>query len=91
MQLQHNDFLGFTPEHMMLKDFIIQIPQYCDNNFENFMDDSLADFEESVNFFNFSVDHAPHVSLNQPFEVLHQENSRSNKNRHFDKQHRKRS
>ena len=55
------------------------------------MDDSLADFEESVNFFNFSVDHAPHVSLNQPFEVLHQENSRSNNNRHFDKQHRKRS
>ena len=55
------------------------------------MDDSLADFEESVNFFNFSVDHAPHVSLNQPFEVFHQENSRGNNNRHFDKQHRKRS
>ena len=55
------------------------------------MDDSLADFEESVNFFNFSVDHAPHASLNQPFEVLHQENSRSNNNRHFDKLHRKRS
>ena len=67
------------------------IPQYCDNNFDNFVDDSLADFEESVNFSNFSVDHAPHVSLNQPFEVLHQENSHSDNNRHFDKQHGKRS
>ena len=55
------------------------------------MDDSLADFEESVKFFNFSVDHTSHVSLNQPFEVLHQENSRSNSKGHFDKQHRKRS
>ena len=40
-------------------------PHYCDNNFDNFVDDSLADFDESVNFFNFSVDNAPHVSLNQ--------------------------
>ena len=29
------------------------------------------------------------MSLNQPLEVLHQENSRSNNNRHFDKQHRR--
>ena len=65
------------------------MPQYCDNNFDNFVDDSLADFEESVNFFNFLVDHAPYVSLNQPFEVLHQENSHCNNNRHFNKQHRK--
>ena len=31
------------------------------------------------------------MSLNQPFEVSHQENSRSSNNRHFDKQQRKRS
>ena len=31
------------------------------------------------------------MSLNQPFEVLHQENSRRNNTSDFDKQHRKRS
>ena len=46
---------------------------YCDYHFDNFVDDNLADFDESVNFFNFSVDNAPHVSLSQPFEALHQE------------------
>ena len=51
----------------------------------------LQTLKSQLTFFNFSVDHAPHVSLNQPFEVLHQENSRSNNNRHFDKQQRKRS
>ena len=92
MQRQHNDFFRFHSRAHDIKRFCYySIPQYCDDNFDNFVDDSFADFEESVNFFNFSVDHAPRVSLNQPFEVLHQENSSSNNNRHFDKQHRKRS
>ena len=92
MQRQQNDFFRFhSRAHDFIRFYCCSIPQYCDNNFDNFVDDSLADFDKSVNFFNFSVDHAPHVSLNQPFEVLHQENSRGNNNRHFHKQHRKRS
>ena len=92
MQRQHNDFFRFHSRAHDFKRFdYCSIRQYCDNNFDNFVDDSLADFEESVNCFNYSVDHAPHVSLNQPFEVLHKENSRGNNHGHFDKQHRKRS
>ena len=92
MQRQHNDFLWFHSRvHDFKRFYYCSMPQYCDNNFDNFVDKSLADFEESVNFFNFFGRSAPHVSLNQPFEVLHQGNSRSNNNRHFNKQHRKRS
>ena len=96
IQCQLNDFSSlYSGTHDFDRLYYYSIPQYCDNNFDNFVDDSLADFDESVNFLNFSVDNAPHVSLNRPFEVSHQENSHSNNNRHFDrhfdKQQRKRS
>ena len=66
-QRQHNDFCRFhSRAHDFKRFYYCSIPQYCDNNFDNFVDDSLADFEESVNFLNFSFDHVPHVSLNQP-------------------------
>ena len=94
IQCQLNDFSRLYSEAHNFDRFYSGLsyysnPHYCDNNFDNFVDDNLADFDESVNFFNFSVDIAPHVTLSQPFKALHQENSQSSNNRHFDKQQRK--
>ena len=88
----HMIFLGFILKHITLTDFIlvlviIQTLITVTIILTIMLDDNLADFDESVNFFNFSVD----MSLNQLFKALHQEKSRSSSNRHFDKQQRKRS
>ena len=88
-------FPGFIQKHFNFNRFCSGLsyysnPHHCDNNFDNFVDDNLADFDESAYFFNFSADIAPHVSLNLPLKALHQENSRNGNNRHFDKLKRKR-
>ena len=57
----------------------------------NFVGYNFADYDQSKHFFNFSNNNIPHPSLDQPSETFHQQNSGSSKNRHFDKQRKKRS
>ena len=69
IQRQLNDFPRFYSEAHNFNGFDSGLsyysnPHYCDNNFDNFLDDNLTDSDESVNFFNFRVDIVPHVSLN---------------------------